>query len=254
MEVFILNKFNRSKKSNLFSKKSYYGVLVICIVMVGVACFCSYRQTSARLSKELSSVSELNSRPAVTPSPYENEAAAAAKNKEGVKKPTDKPKVTEPKVTEEKTDVHSKEKDTASVEVKKFAIPLSGSIIQDFSGNELVKNQTTGAWQTHNGVDISGAAGDEVRTMTDGTVSDVLDDPLWGVVVVIDHGNGITGRYCGLNKGLTVEKGSKVSAQDVIGAVGNTADIESGMETHLHFEVIKNGDYVNPVDVINNKG
>ena len=62
--------------------------------------------------------------------------------------------------------------------------------------------------------------------------------------------NGAVG---GLNKGLNVEKGNSVSAQDVIGALGNTADIESSLETHLHLEILKNGKYVNPIDVINNR-
>lgn len=246
-----MKKFKGSKKSQLFSRKSYYSALAICLAMVGLACFSSYKQTSDKLVDELSSVTERKPIPSVTRSPYEP-AVDAAKNKEGVKKGTTAKETTMPPVTEKEV-VHSTAKIETAQEIKKFSIPISGEIIQEFSGDELVKNQTTGAWQTHNGTDISGAAGDEVRAMASGTVTDVLEDPLWGVVVVIDHNDGIVARYCGLNKGLNVEKGNSVSAQDVIGALGNTADIESSLETHLHLEILKNGKYVNPIDVINNR-
>ena len=151
-----------------------------------------------------------------------------------------------------KEEVHSEPRIEESP-ARKYSIPVNGQIIQEFSGDELIKNQTTGAWQTHNGMDIAANPGDEVRAMYEGTVTDVLEDPLWGVTVVIDHGEGISARYCGLNKGLNVTKDDKVSSQDVIGAVGDTMDIESSMEPHLHFEVLKNGKYINPLDFINGK-
>lgn len=244
-----MKKYN--KKSLVLSKKSYFAALAICIAMVGLACFCSYRQTARDIADQngkspyTADVTEITKET--------EEAVDVRKNKEGIKKETSKSDVTDKPVTE-KTEVHSESNQEADLKPRKFSMPLSGEIIQDFSGNELVKNQTTGTWQTHNGMDISGASGDEVRAMADGTVIDIIDDPLWGVVVVIDHGKGLVARYCGLNKGLNVEKESVVSAKDVIGALGNTADIESAMDTHLHFEVLKNGDYVNPIDIINNKG
>lgn len=249
-----MNIFNKIKKSQLFTKKSYYGALAICLVMVGVACFYSYQKTTDDLTERMKSIAE---NPVTT---VQDEAINVAEKKDGVKKETavttvpekrNETKTTTVKETEASYPEHSIQETSVQ---RSFSIPLSGEIIQDFSGNELVKNQTTGAWQTHNGIDIAGNIGDEVKAMTEGTVLDVTEDHLWGVVVVIDHGNGITARYCGLNKGVTVEKGSHVSQDEVIGALGNTADIESSMEVHLHFEIIRNEMYLNPIDVINNKG
>ena len=48
-----------------------------------------------------------------------------------------------------------------------------------------------------------------------------------GRMCTIDHGNGITARYCNLNKGVTVQTGSEVDAGTIIGAIGDTAEIES---------------------------
>ncbi len=247
-----MNKFSRLKKSKIFSRKSYYAALVICLAMVGLACYFSYKQTANKLSEQLDSVSDDRLTTSVTKGSKQTKAVDVIEKQAGVKK--------QPAVTTAQTENTVTSATEATPEAvqnhqeRVFSIPLNGEILQDFSGSELVKNQTTGAWQTHNGVDIAGNAGDEVKAMTDGTVTDVIEDPLWGIVVVIDHNSGILGRYCSLNKGVTVEKGTKVEAGDVIGAIGNTADIESCMDTHLHFEVLKSENYVNPIDVINNMG
>ncbi|MBP1564168.1 MAG: M23 family metallopeptidase [Oscillospiraceae bacterium] len=247
-----MNIFNKIKKSQLFTKKSYYGALAICLVMVGVACFYSYNKTTNDLTKRMEYVAE---KPVTT---AQDEAIGVDEKKDGVKKEKTVTTVTvteKTAKTEAKTEIsYPKQAIAETSTYRSFSIPINGEIIQDFSGEELVKNQTTGAWQTHNGIDISGNIGDEVKAMAEGTVLDVFEDHLWGVVVVIDHGDGMTARYCGLNKGVTVEKDAHVSKDEVIGALGNTADIESSMEVHLHFEIIRNDMYLNPIDIINNQG
>ena len=56
--------------------------------------------------------------------------------------------------------------------------------------------------------------------------------------------------YANLSEDTTLKKGDKVSKGDKIGMIGNTAlgDISEG--EHLHFEMIKNGETVNPVDYL----
>ena len=120
----------------------------------------------------------------------------------------------------------------------------------EYSGGELVRSKTTGAWQTHNGADIKADLGDSVTACDSGTISAVENDPLWGVTVTIDHGNGIVTKYCGLNSDTSVQTGQEVSRGEEIGTVGNTADIESSEECHLHLEVMKNGAYVDPMEEI----
>lgn len=128
--------------------------------------------------------------------------------------------------------------------------PLDGEILESFSNGELVKSATTGVWQSHNGIDIAGTLGDAVCAMNAGIVENIENHPLWGVTITIDHQNGIYSRYCNLNTGITVNAGDKVEAGTVIGALGDTADIESAMETHLHFEVLRGEVYLDPVAYI----
>ena len=128
---------------------------------------------------------------------------------------------------------------------------LEGTVIFDFSGENLVKSPTTGTWQTHNGVDIAAEMGSNVSAITSGIVTEVTEDALWGYCVTIDHENGIIARYCNLEADVMVYEGDEVGIGDVIGKVGNSADAEITMEPHLHLEITKNGSYVNPLEITN---
>jgi murein DD-endopeptidase MepM/ murein hydrolase activator NlpD len=131
-----------------------------------------------------------------------------------------------------------------------YIMPVEGEIGQHFSNNELVKSRTLGVWKTHDGIDIVAPLGTEVKAMTNGTVHEVFSDPLWGICITIDHGNGILGCYFGLDKNVLVSVGQEVSGGDVIGAVGNTAEIEIAEGPHLHFGVKKNGEWIDPLELI----
>ncbi|MDR2559394.1 MAG: M23 family metallopeptidase [Oscillospiraceae bacterium] len=130
-----------------------------------------------------------------------------------------------------------------------MVLPAEGEIIQPFSNHELVRSNTLGVWKTHDGIDIRAPLGTPVLSMTNGTVSEVYADPLWGICVVIDHGDGILGCYFGLDKNVMVSVGQEVSSGDVIGAVGNTAEIEIAESPHLHFGVKKNGEWTDPLSL-----
>lgn len=127
-------------------------------------------------------------------------------------------------------------------------MPVNGEILNAYSEGELVK--TGGVWRTHDGVDIAAAEGTKVKAMTSGTVTDVYDDPLWGCCVVVDHGNTLSGCYYGLAPDLEVTVGDKLNAGDTIGSVGNTADIESDVGSHLHFALKYENQWIDPISYI----
>lgn len=128
-------------------------------------------------------------------------------------------------------------------------MPVNGEIINEFSDGELAKS-ASGVWRTHDGVDIKADIGTEVKAMTSGTVIDVYTDSLWGNCVAIDHNDGVTGYYFGLDPQISVTVGDQVSAGQVIGLVGNTADIESDIEPHLHFALKYGNEWIDPVSYI----
>jgi murein DD-endopeptidase MepM/ murein hydrolase activator NlpD len=100
----------------------------------------------------------------------------------------------------------------------------------------------------HEGMDISNRVGTPVITPADGIISDIGNDWIFGKILVISHGFGITTRYAHLNKVL-VRIGQKVKRGDKIAEVGT-----SGRTTgpHLHYEVRLNGVPANPMRYILN--
>ncbi len=133
-----------------------------------------------------------------------------------------------------------------------FSYPLGNKITKEYSKGEIVKNKTTDDWRTHNGVDINGALGDQVNAICDGEVTEVRDDALWGTVVTIDHGNGITADYCGLEKNSTVQPGDMIKINQKIGVLGEIP-LESADGVHLHLEIHRDGVTVAPADYLDKR-
>jgi murein DD-endopeptidase MepM/ murein hydrolase activator NlpD len=94
----------------------------------------------------------------------------------------------------------------------------------------------------HTGVDFRGEPGDPVRAAAAGKVVQAERNGGYGLMVEIDHGNGIASRYAHLSS-IAVEAGGDVVAGAQIGRVGTT-----GRSTgpHLHYEVRVNGEPVDP--------
>ena len=134
-----------------------------------------------------------------------------------------------------------------------FALPMGTDIIKDYSNGEMVESKTMGDWRVHNGVDFGGSAGNEVVAVSSGKVTKVYDDSFWGTVVEIDHGNGMTVRYCGMKNGSCLPEGSEVEKYDKIGSLGHIP-VEISEEDHLHLEVLIDGEYVDPLKALNKIG
>jgi murein DD-endopeptidase MepM/ murein hydrolase activator NlpD len=95
----------------------------------------------------------------------------------------------------------------------------------------------------HDGIDIAAAIGTNVRAFMGGKVSFSGWQDGYGNLVIIDHGNGLK-TYYGHNSKLLVKVGQTVDTSAIIAKSGNT-----GRSTgpHIHFEVRKNGNPVNPL-------
>lgn len=95
----------------------------------------------------------------------------------------------------------------------------------------------------HTGIDLVGRRGQPIYATADGVVSGENPGSGYGHSVVINHGYGYRTVYAHLSK-VNVRPGQKVKRGEVIGAMGSSG-LASGV--HLHYEVIKNGQKVNPV-------
>ena len=68
--------------------------------------------------------------------------------------------------------------------------PVSGRVLNGYSGDELVYNKTLGDWRTHNGVDYAADRGAEVTAPAAGKVVETGTDDKWGPVVAIEDASG----------------------------------------------------------------
>jgi murein DD-endopeptidase MepM/ murein hydrolase activator NlpD len=98
----------------------------------------------------------------------------------------------------------------------------------------------------HTGIDFSAPSGTPIYATGNGTVA---NDPNlrgsgYGNYVLIDHGFGYQTLYAHVSKSI-VKPGQKVKRGDVIAFVGSTG---RSTAPHLHYEVIKNGEKINPVN------
>ncbi len=101
----------------------------------------------------------------------------------------------------------------------------------------------TGARKMHTGYDFSCPPGNKVYATGDGTVKEVNFELYgYGNSVLIDHGFGYQTRYAHL-KSIYVSEGMRLMRGEQIGETGNTG---RSTGSHLHYEVIYRGNYVNP--------
>lgn len=94
----------------------------------------------------------------------------------------------------------------------------------------------------HEGIDLAAPKGTPVWATADGTVAFAGKQRRYGRMVLIDHGGGYQTRYAHLRK-LGTKTGKRVEKGDLIGQVGKSGNASGA---HLHYEVIKNGQPVNP--------
>ena len=110
-----------------------------------------------------------------------------------------------------------------------------------------------GDWRTHGGIDISAQEGLKVLCVSDGQVREVFRDDLMGTTVVVEHPEGLVSVYSNLTDDVAVEAGQDVDTGTVLGTVGATAIAEAGQSAHLHLEMIRNGEPVDPTEYLPGK-
>lgn len=145
-------------------------------------------------------------------------------------------------VTTENSTIES----TQKIEDPKFKSPVEGEILREFAKDKLVYSNTLGEWITHNGIDIKAEKTTVVKASAEGTIKSIKNDPRYGLTVVIEHVNGFTTVYSNLLTAEFVVEGEEVKQGQTIGTVGNTATFEIADEAHLHFEIAKDGEALDP--------
>jgi len=126
--------------------------------------------------------------------------------------------------------------------VKKLPVgnPLPGAAISSSFGNRVDPFHRSSAF--HSGMDFRASTGTPIYASGAGKVIKAGSNGGYGLMVEIDHGQGITTRYAHMSK-ILVSVGDKVSTKQKIGRVGSTC---RSTGPHLHYEVRRNQDATNP--------
>jgi murein DD-endopeptidase MepM/ murein hydrolase activator NlpD len=116
-----------------------------------------------------------------------------------------------------------------------FRFPLR--TIRITSGFGMRRNPITGNMRMHEGIDLAAPAGSEVFAAGNGVVTEIGNDPVLGIFIVIRHPNNWASIY-GHLQGVATTLHATVQSGTLIGWVGST-----GQSTgpHLHFELRQNG-------------
>ncbi len=220
-------------RQKLKNKGSFYAILAVCLVIAGAG---SYFTAKVATQTKLDENRTTNTRPVTSVTEPQITETEVNKNVTGV--PDERYETEAPE--------SEPEPENAVVRAAEFSLPLTTTLIKDYSNGELVKSNTMGDWRAHTGIDFAGNAGDAVKAVNNGIVLRVYNDALWGTIVEIDHGEGLTAKYCGLEKDSTVNIGDEVKAGDKVGSLG-AIPIEEADGIHLHFEVTQDGNITDPL-------
>lgn len=140
----------------------------------------------------------------------------------------------------------SEENKTQEKKELEFSMPVEGEISKNYAKDSLVYSDTLQEWVVHLGIDIKAEKTTVVKSTEAGKVKAIKNDPRYGLTVILEHDNGYSSVYSNLLTAEFVKEGEKVEKGQTIGTVGNTATFEISEESHLHFEILKDGESVDP--------
>lgn len=252
----------KSKFTKFLEGKGFYVALAVCVVGAGTAAWMAVNKTVSRIDSAPSS-SYQQTQPTKEPAYGFPDLEEAGKAQSDIKVPSSPSSSSAPASSSSQASASSAQQPAQSpesepsAEVKaqptpqnsSFVLPISGEIFAPYSNGELVKSATLKEWRTHDGIDIKSDKGAPVKSVCDGTVSAVKDDPLMGLTIEVTHHDNIVSIYNGLDKKTSVKLGDSVQVGQQIGVVGEIP-CEIAAEPHLHFAMKVGGSWADPLKVM----
>ena len=136
-------------------------------------------------------------------------------------------------------------KDDAVIKFIKDPVePKNGS---DFETSFITSNFEN----NHKGIDINGSIGTKIYSPMEGIVIYAGFDKKFGNSIIISHDNGCITKYMH-NKSNLVKSGERIDIKKPIAEMGNSGSSVKNEGIHLHFELWKDGEVINPSGYIKN--
>lgn len=132
-----------------------------------------------------------------------------------------------------------------------FMLPVnSNEIGMKFSNGQLLYSKTLDEWIMHNGIDIIAKLDSPVYASEEGKIIEISSNVEDGIKITIEHKDGYKTVYSNLSTTKMVQEGQLVKKGETISKVGKTSNFEYNEKDHLHFEIYKDGDAINPLSLI----
>ncbi|MCL2311828.1 MAG: M23 family metallopeptidase [Firmicutes bacterium] len=220
--------------------RSFYISLTVCMIMVLAASWSTYKSMKdfsfSKDRKTASTSNKKNKTPEEIPKSIKTDVEPS-------------PKPVQNKIQDKKIDIEAHKNEntkavSASVAYPDFLAPIEYSKFTKFS-NELSFSEKFQDWRTDDGIDLEGKHGADVRTVSEGKVIDIFDDPTYGTTLKLEHPNGnskVNVYYSGLNsRTFTVKK------NDIVGKGQKLGNL---LENNLHLMTQVNGKFIDPKEII----
>lgn len=124
-----------------------------------------------------------------------------------------------------------------------------GTVSNNYSDTQLVWSPTLKQFATHLGLDFT--SNDlNVYASCEGTVKEIGHNDLDGYYVILTHENGYTTKYMSLEAASDLKVNDKVTQGQLLGKMSTSQGSESLDGAHLHFEMWKDGEQINPLEVL----
>ena len=228
-----------------FAGKGFYIVLFLCAAVIGVSAWVMAAGNETMNSGDIG-IGEPRVETIVIPAQQEIEEEL----------PVEAPQVLDEGLVETQSPVEDegvqvwREGDVMEVAAPVYAWPVSGELERSHSMENLGYDITLSDWRTHDGVDILAEMGSEVKAAHCGTVESIDNDDLYGMTVIVSHGDGTKTVYSNLADEVSVAVGDWVEPGMLIGTIGDTALCEIGQQSHLHFAISVDGQSVDPLSYL----
>ncbi|WP_035302051.1 M23 family metallopeptidase [Clostridium sp. DL-VIII] len=235
-----MNKNLKERAKKLFRKEGFYIALFLCLCILLAIGTVSYKMMSSK--NEVNKTEDTNKELTLNSS-NDEKAINEVQNAERVENVQDNKESNNNNTKAEKSTT------VATTNKVSFINPIDGVESRKYTYPAPVKMEE-GSFRTVRGVNIQANIGTDVKASADGVVDFAENTGVEeGVVVEIKHANGLKTRYGNLDANLSVKNGEKVTANQVIGKVGETAKVFSKdvFGEFLNLQVIDaNGEQVNP--------
>lgn len=254
------------------NKKGFYAIFVVCMVLIfgyGLLLTMKNLQALREVKKEAPAQTSNNNTYVNTDAFTEKTGSSqtASKKEEVAIQPNSKQKTSQEssdkstaKTMNKNAAAQGAEKKTASNNeavrddgpkvavfnpVEKMIVPVSGKVLVGF-GDQY--SEVTGEWVFNDGVELSTKPNEKVKAVLSGKVINVGSNENEGIFIILDHGDGLKTKYSNLATNKLVNVGQSVKKGDVISKAAQTYALGSFTDqTHIHFSVQQDGDYIDPL-------